>query len=96
VPDDVYLLRVEARVGFGAATFQTSKPGDHQTIGLACERGGQNRMTLGVAGELLRKRDELLAAERGTTTCLFGHLNNDRVIAGSLATSTVLAQQPSG
>ena len=51
-----------------------TEPGDHQAIGLAGERRGQNRVALGVARKLLRKRDELLAAERRATTYLFGHL----------------------
>jgi hypothetical protein len=70
--------------------------GDHQAIGLARERRRQNRVTLGVARKLLRKRDELLAAQRGTTTYLFGHLDNDRAIAATLATSTVRVPQMVG
>jgi hypothetical protein len=59
--------------GLDASTFQFSEPGDHEAIGLACERCRQNRVTLGLAGQFLREGDQFPAAERGATTNLFGH-----------------------
>jgi hypothetical protein len=58
--------------GGGPSTFEVAEPRDHQAIGLARERRRQNRVTLRVAGQLLGKRNQLLAAKRRASN-LFGH-----------------------
>ncbi|HZR23220.1 MAG TPA: hypothetical protein VFA59_06515 [Vicinamibacterales bacterium] len=53
-----------AGCGLLGVRLQNLEAGDHQPVGLARERGGQNRMSLGVASELLGKRDELSPVAR--------------------------------
>src|SRR5262245_6297510 len=53
--------------------FEQPKSGDHQTIRLAGERGGKNRMALGVARQLLCERDELLSLNRCSATVRLSH-----------------------
>src|SRR4051812_1095832 len=61
-------LRTKPQVARGSGTrrFEQPQARDHQTIGLAGERGREDRVTLGVARELLRQRDQVLALSRRT------------------------------
>lgn len=53
-----------ARFRFGLLDFELTKAGDHQSIGLAREGGGQNGMPLSIAREFLGERYQILALER--------------------------------
>ena len=53
--------------------LQQPQSGNHQPIGLAGERRGENRVTLGIARELLGQGDELLALGRRTAPDHLGH-----------------------
>ena len=68
-------LRLRARLGGRGRTrrFEQPKTRDHQPIGLAGQRRGQNSVTLGIARELLRERDEFLPLDRFTPTFRLSH-----------------------
>src|SRR5947209_18739303 len=58
-------LRSQASVRRGSVRrLEQAQTGDHQPIGLTGQRRGQNRMTLGIARQLLRERDEVPAVGR--------------------------------
>jgi hypothetical protein len=59
------VLRVVLRARlFRGAAFELPKAGDHQPVGLARQRSGEDGMALSITRELLRKRDEIPAARR--------------------------------
>jgi hypothetical protein len=65
-------LRIAARPGRRAAAFELLQARYHQAIRLAGERRRKNRMPFRIAGQLLRERDQVLAA-RWLSPSLFFH-----------------------
>jgi len=47
--------------------------GDHESIGLAGERRGQNRVALGISRQLLGERNEVAAVQRSAAVFHLWH-----------------------
>src|SRR6266481_7371680 len=64
---------LHGRADLFTGTIQQAESGHHQSIRLSLERGREDGVPLGVAGELLRERDEFLALHRRAAAVQLAH-----------------------